>query len=168
MATPHSTKTGADLHQHLNVSTATLDQAYLADGNGSGVWSDIIETHTVSQVSESVVPFGLPQYTAIVVPYQVTYTDIMWDNSLVLTSPGDYADAVYRDANNDFIKVGSLTYEDAVSQGESGVSFSMIDDVVVPLGYSIIFTGSFYDPSVILEPAQTYGPVTFRYNRRVS
>lgn len=37
--TPHSTLTGADLHEPKGVATATSGQIYIANGSGSGAWT---------------------------------------------------------------------------------------------------------------------------------
>ena len=40
MATAHSTLTGADLHEPKGVAAANADQIYIANGSGSGVWTN--------------------------------------------------------------------------------------------------------------------------------
>lgn len=42
----HSSLTGSDLHEPKGVSTATAGQAYIADGAGSGAWTDIVTATT--------------------------------------------------------------------------------------------------------------------------
>lgn len=38
---PHNQLTGADLHEPKGVATATVGQVYIADGAGSGDWTDL-------------------------------------------------------------------------------------------------------------------------------
>ena len=40
MATAHSTLTGADLHEPKGVAAANADQIYIANGSGSGAWTN--------------------------------------------------------------------------------------------------------------------------------
>jgi len=49
MATEHSTLTGANLHEPKGVASATNGQIYLANGSGSGVWTD---SNTIASASE--------------------------------------------------------------------------------------------------------------------
>jgi len=63
MATAHSTLTGADLHEPKGVAAANADQIYIANGSGSGAWTNAdnniylqLELDDVSSASSTWLP----------------------------------------------------------------------------------------------------------------
>ena len=63
MATAHSTLTGADLHEPKGVAAANADQIYIANGSGSGAWTNAdnniylqLELDDVSSASSTWIP----------------------------------------------------------------------------------------------------------------
>ena len=63
MATAHSTLTGADLHEPKGVAAANADQIYIANGSGSGAWTNAdnniylqLELDDISTASSTWIP----------------------------------------------------------------------------------------------------------------
>ena len=52
----HATLTGSNLHEPKGITTATNGQVYVANGAGTGVWTDISATSFVGQVADFATP----------------------------------------------------------------------------------------------------------------
>jgi len=110
MTTPHSTLTGADLHEPKGVSIATANTVYVADGAGSGSWGyQNCLCYGATRFVEVGTPFNivaantyylltganLVTPTALWVEGQtgtgVTFADDSNNERLVVSTAGDYA-----------------------------------------------------------------------------
>lgn len=77
----HSTLTGADLHDAKGVSSATAGQVYVANGSGTGVWTNqttpgVVELHTVTLSGASSVSFNSTYLTSTYSHYELILSNI--------------------------------------------------------------------------------------------
>lgn len=80
MSVQHNQLTGADLHEPKGVASAVVGTSYVADGAGSGAWSDIrsrilLSTQTAS--SSATINFVLTSYLATYKKFEIEVEDVV-------------------------------------------------------------------------------------------
>ena len=159
----HAAQAGLDLHEHRNIDTATLDQSYLADGVGSGVWTDAVETFTMIHKGYSLELGYFAVGSFPVIPFQSTMLDIMYDTASYLNSPGAKIEIVYTEVTYADTLVATLTYEDVIAQGGVGLKFT-IEDTPIPAYTQLLATTTGVDS---FDSLPLHSTATYRFERRL-
>lgn len=93
----HSSLTGAELHEPKGVAAATSGQVYVADGGGSGAWSNayqqVILSGTFSPAGSTSAPSD--SYIRVLVPHAGTIVRVNWAGYRDNTSPSGRTTYVY-------------------------------------------------------------------------
>lgn len=75
MTVAHSTLTGSDLHEPKGVASATSGQVYIANGSGSGTWTNHFQNN-VGYAYGSISDISTAQSIFLPLPFNCTVTNI--------------------------------------------------------------------------------------------
>lgn len=129
MALEHSALTGDQLHEPKGVATAASGEVYVADGAGSGSWTDRHDGHLNRNLYELSQRFD-DLATATDIYFNVPYKSELNKLNVILYGAVD-ADTVIT------IYIGGVLFADSLSITAAGTAAGQKKTLVVTTGHSI-------------------------------
>jgi len=98
----HSTLSGAELHEPKGIGSANADEAYVADGTGSGNWTPVMQDYVITGLIADV---SNSETVYVALPYAGTVQKVV----TVLQGSITTSDATITVTNSNTLSMGTIT-----------------------------------------------------------